>query len=123
MCCRRRYENGAACSTRRCRPGPIRALVGVVVKKVEEKRQERALLRQLAPEITEDTSALKERYPPAVLERGLAPEPRPQQARTYSAPPPEYKDEKARLYVDEQRRGYEFQAPPPVYEKVKEEKW
>ncbi|MCJ1380027.1 hypothetical protein MMC17_003130 [Xylographa soralifera] len=122
MCCRRRYENGAVYRTRRCRRGPIRALVGVIVKAVEEKRQERALLKQLAPETTEGTSALKERYPPAVLERGLAPEPRPQQGRTSSAPPPEYRDEKGTMYVDEQRRGYEFQAPPPVYEKVEEER-
>ncbi|MCJ1393526.1 hypothetical protein MMC18_006401 [Xylographa bjoerkii] len=90
---------------------------------VEEKRQERAALKQLTPEITESNSALKERYPPAVLGREIARESRPQQGRTYSAPPPEYRDEKGQLHVDEQRRGYEFQAPPPVYEKVVEEKW
>ncbi|MCJ1317799.1 hypothetical protein MMC15_003126 [Xylographa vitiligo] len=123
MCCRRRYENGAVYRTRRCRRGPIRALVGVIVKAVEHKQQERALLKQLAPETTEAESALRERYPPAVLEREVAREPRPQQARTHSAPPPEYSDEKGGRHVDEQRRGYEFQAPPPVYEKVEAEKW
>ncbi|MCJ1284023.1 hypothetical protein MMC26_003354 [Xylographa opegraphella] len=118
MCCRRRYENGAVYSTRRCRKGAIRTLVDVLVKHVEEKRQERALLKQLAPEISQEKSALKECYPPAVLERGLAQEPRQQQGRTFSAPPPQYSDEKGRMYVDEQRRGYEVQAPPPMYEKV-----
>ena len=89
---------------------------------MEQKQQERALLKQLAPQNTEGALAVKERYPTAFRERGIMRESRPQQERTASAPPPEYRDEKDRLYVDERRRGYEFQAPPPQYEDVVEER-
>ena len=87
---------------------------------VEEKKQERAIAKQITPEITESQSSLKERYPPAVLGREVARTSRSEQGRSNSAPPPEYSDEKSQVYVDQQRRGYEYQAPPPMYEKVEE---